>query len=207
VRSMSKTRRYGVLGVFASVLLLGLLLAAGPASASSTTVTKSAFMGWLDSGETVALPDGTLYTPDVTMPSLVYSATGPHGWRLLGWLVACVDTWIPVKGDNFHRGVVVGLTTDPYTFWNADLSFEENLKGRTDLTWRGTWDGRTRNKCNHTAAVSLTGVGVNDGWTLEGTAMCGHFEVNWRNPNYDPDTGAHYVDTPWVGVYTLTPQQ
>jgi hypothetical protein len=197
--------KYGMLGVLVLALLLVLLLTAGPASASSTTVTKSTFMGFLDAGESETLPDGTVYTPAVTMPTLWYSATGPEGWRLLGWNVACVDIWWPVKGDNFHTGVMVGLTTDPYTFWDADLSFEENLEGRTDLTWRGTWDGHTRNKYNHTAAVSLTGVGVNDGWTVEGTSQCGLFEVNWRNPNYDPDTGAHYVDTPWVGVYTMTP--
>ena len=192
-------KRKSVVTTLLCLALLGLLLAAGPASATSVSAVQGVFQGFLDFGEPTVLPDGTEYTPDVVMPTLFYKASGPDGWRLLGWNIVYADVWVPPTGDNIHRGVTVWVTTDPATFWDPELSFWDNIQGRTDVIWSGTWDGRTRNKRNHTGTMDLMGWpdSVNDGWTAEVTLNAGQFDV--ANVN-----SGQYVDTPWNAVARLT---
>ena len=194
--------KYGILAVLVLALLLGLLLAAGPAAAAtSVSVTQSVVMGVLDEGIAWQDPeDGTLYTDDFVIYSLTYKATGPDGWRCLGYIVICIDVVEPLKGDNSHSGVVavLGLDDDPGPWWDADQSFSENLAGH-DLLWTGTWDGYTLNKRLHKATLLLEGwpESVNDDCSAVGEIKSGNFDVaNWHSDRY--------VGTPWNALLMIT---
>jgi hypothetical protein len=195
------TRRSGLLVVLFVTLAVVLTTMAGPASASTTVNTLTwVMMGELDPGD--ELPpgdDGTWYGENWVAYSLIYRATGPDGWRFLGYGAVCLDTVIPPKGDNHHSGEIVWFAgEDPSTFWNPNASFESNLVGH-DLLWTGTWDGRTLNKRLHKADVQLSGRpgSDNEGCTVVMRVQSGNFDVaNWHSGNY--------VGTPWNSLAYVT---
>ena len=145
---MSKThRRCGVLGVFVLALLLGLLLAAGTASASPMNTAKCVFVDVLVPGVQWEDPtDGTFYAKDWVAYIQVYAATGPDGGRFLGYGVFRLNITYPAYPTtiphNYPRseGVVAFVRADPASAWDTGKSFLANLEGH-GLLWTGTWDG------------------------------------------------------------------
>ena len=194
--------KLSLLAVLALMLALCLLATAGPASATTTNTITWSMAGVLDDG--IDLPpgvDGTYYGLDWVPYAQIYRATGPDGWRFLGYGVACLDTRVPPKGNNYHWGEMAWLSKDPGAagYWDDQLSFGENLANHAgDLLWTGTWDGFTRNKYNHHVIVALTGwpESYNKGYTAIVEMHCGQIDVAPRS--------GHYVGTPWNGVALVT---
>ena len=73
--------KYGLLGVLVLALLLALQLAAGPASATTTTLNKTQgfMMGELYPGDFEVYSDGTLHVWDWVAYTVTVRATGPDG--------------------------------------------------------------------------------------------------------------------------------
>ena len=138
------------LGVFALVvlaLLLGLLWVAGTATASPMNTAKCTYFADIALSDPWQGEDGTLHAEDWVMSFRVYAASGPDGWRFLGYGVVCLDITYPsyptTIPHNYPRstGVVAFVSRDPSSVqWDADKSFLANLEGR-GLLWTGTWDG------------------------------------------------------------------
>jgi len=190
--------KYGVLGVLVLALLLGLLLVAGPASATGTCVGYGSFLGFLDLGASTVV-DGTEYIEDEVLYGKFSRVTGAEGWRIPDYLVLCLDAVVPPKGSHSHTGEVAMLREDPSSFWDASLSFEVNLADHA-LLWTGTWNGMTRNGYNHQANMTLVGVtgGVNDGYKAD---------VRWQSTVIDPANyrSGHFIITPATAVFSITP--
>jgi hypothetical protein len=212
VKIMRKTYgQYGVLWVLVLALLLGLLLMAGTASAATTTTNTVTFTmtGILDEGDPPSLgQDGTVYVDNWVASAVIYRATGPDGWRCLGYGVVCLDVTMPPKGNNYHTGEMAFLSKDPWTvypdgttYWDAGRSFEQNLADHAgDLVWTGTWNnGVTLNKRLHKADCELTGQPgtVAARCTAELEVQSGNFDVaNWHS--------GRYVGTPWNCLVRIT---
>jgi hypothetical protein len=200
--------KYGALTILVLALLLGLLLAAGPAMATTTTVntTQAVMMGILDFGTSWTYSNDALHTDDFVIYSMTYRATGPDGSRALGYVVVCMDVIEPLKGDNYHEGDVAilplfkanGVDNDPADWWDEDESFSDNLAGH-DLLWTGSWDGYTLNKRNHKAIVDLVAPdgSANDGYTAHAVLNSGGFD----QANYHSD---RFVGVPWNALYYIT---
>lgn len=201
--------RFGVLMLLVLALLVG-LLAAGSASATTTTNTVTwAVTGILDEGDSPSFGlDGTVYVDNWVASAVVYQATGPDGWRLLGYGVVCLDVTMLPKGNNYHHGEMAFMSSDPWTvcpdgssYWDAGHSFEQNLADHEgDLVWTGTWNnGVTLNKRLHKADCELTGQPetVAAGCTADLEVQSGNFDVaNWHS--------GRYVGTPWNCLVHVT---
>jgi hypothetical protein len=194
--------KYGVLAVLVLALLLGLLLTAGPAMATTTTLntTQGMFLGELYPGESYVNDAGTLVFWDWVAYSVTVRATGPDRWRFLGtYGVARLDGLIPLKGDNYHWGPIVFVSRDPLGIvYDPDKSLIENL-APYGLLWTGTWDGYTLNKRNHKVIVELVGWPgtVNGPYTAHVEIKNGGFD----QANYHSD---NYVGVPWNSLVYLT---
>ena len=144
--------------------------------------------------------DGTLYTDDYVIYAVNYKATGPDGWRLLGYVVQCIDVVEPLKGDNSHVGVVAVLPfdDDPGGWWDDSRTFAQNLVGH-DLLWTGSWDGYTLNARNHKVDLVLDGApgSVNENCSAVGEVKSGLYDV----ANFHAD---RYVATPWSALWLVT---
>jgi hypothetical protein len=196
---MRQTHRIGVIGMFLMAVLLGLLLAAGPASATTVNTVQGAFMGVLYQQEYPDVGvDGTWYFADWVAYVACYGATGPDGARFLGYAVVCLDVVWPQKGDNTHAGEVVWLSEDPANFWDPSTSFWSNLAGH-DLLWTGTSVGRTLNKRLHKVDLVLQGApgSVNAGYTADFQIMSGNFDQASA-------ASGKYVGTPWNALVLVT---
>jgi len=196
--------KYGLLGVLVLALLLALQLAAGPASATTTTLNKTQgfMMGELYPGDFEVYSDGTLHVWDWVAYTVTVRATGPDGGRFLGtYGVARLDVLIPLKGDNYHTGDIAFVSQDPLGIvYDPAKSHSENLAGY-GLLWTGKWDGYTLNKRNHKAVMELVGWpgSANEGYTAHVEVKSGGFDM--ANVN-----SGNYVLTPWNSlVYVTSP--
>lgn len=184
--------------IVALAVTLAALLAAGAASAATTTNT----IHWnvrvppLDPGIRSVDPDGTVHFAGSVLYCQVYLTTGPDGARFPEYAIVCLDRTIPPRGSNTHAGDVVFLAENPRSFWVTGVPFWTNLAGHT-LLWSGTWDGITRNKQNHDATLTLTGESTNAGYSAVIQLHCGQYMV--ANA-----AATNYVDTAWNGVALVT---
>ena len=168
-------KRLSLAAVLALLLALCLLATAGPASAGGSVITThGTFLGMLDEGTTVASPPDEVWAEGWTPYAVTLNATGPEGWRCLGYSVVALDVKQPLVGYDLdfpvsatHNGPVAYLTVDPSTFWVAGRSFEKNLRAvdRSSLLWVGTWDGYTLNNRNHIVTLTMEGRNANAGLT------------------------------------------
>lgn len=168
--------RLGLLGALALALLLGLLLAATPALAGDypAATMRATFLDILDGtpGEPgPEWPEGTLVTENFTPYGVVTAATGPEGYRFMGYAVMSLYVVEPPTGNNYHWGTIVFTTADPSTAWVAGVDFWVNLPPEDIWLWKGTWDGVTLNKHNHLVNLELTGCNDNSGL---------HASVTWK---------------------------
>lgn len=164
-------KRLSLLATLALLLAVCLLATAGPASAGGSVVTThGTFLGMLDEGTIVPSPPDELWTEGWTPYMVQLNATGPEGWRCLGYGVVALDVKQPSVGVDLdfpisatHSGPIAFLTVDPSTFWVAGKSFEENLAAvdSSSLLWVGTWDGFTLNNRNHIVTLTLEGRNAN----------------------------------------------
>ncbi len=161
---MSKTHRIGVLGVLVLVALLGLLLAAGPASAAwpmwgdppmpfggqAPTVWQSApigdpFSDPLDLGEYIydSPHPGELLNLGWTFVGKVNSATGPWADRIQN--VYILFRWNLIYREfaqqwgytaNTHWGTLIETSVDPNDYW-------PKLPPKATWLWTGPFQGVT----------------------------------------------------------------
>jgi hypothetical protein len=198
---MKKT--YSILIVLVLALLLGLLLAAGPASATTTLNTLQAtyrteiYPGdyYVDEQWTVHFWDWVAYTETVR-------TTGPDGARFQGtYSVVLLGGLIPLKGDNYHWGEVAVVSRDPaLVVYDTSKSLNDNLAAY-GLLWTGTWDGYTLNKRTHKAVMELEGWAdsPNEDYVVHIEVDCGGFDqANLRS--------GHWTVTPWNMRAYVTPR-
>lgn len=194
-------KSYSILGVLVLALLFALLLAAGPASATTVNAVGGSILGVLDDGYRWVDPeDGTGYADDWVAYGVWYRASGTEGGRFIGYMVACLDVTLPAKGDNYHEGEVawLGLDDDPMAFWDDGVSFWDNLAGH-ELLWTGTWDGYTLNKRNHKVVLELDG---GDGTANEGYEAV--FDIKSGGSDLANLNSNNYVGTPWTALAYVT---
>lgn len=168
-------QRLSLLTVLAVLLALCLLATAGPALAGGPVITThGTFLGMLDEGTIVPSPPDEEWGHGWTPYMVQLDATGPEGWRCLGYGVVALDVKMQGVGDDLdvpvsatHNGPIAFLTVDPSTFWVAGTSFEDNLAAvdSSSLLWVGTWDGYTLNNRNHIVTLTMEGRNANSGWT------------------------------------------
>lgn len=195
---------HGILAVLVLAMLLGLLLAAAPAMATTTTLntTQAMFAGELYPGDGYVDDQGTLVFWDFVVYSVTVRATGPDGWRFLSaYGVARLDGLIPLKGDNYHWGDAAYVTRDPVGIvYDPTKSLSENL-APYGLLWTGSWEGYTLNKRNHKVIMELVG------WPGSANQDCtAHIEGNSGGYDMANLNSDNFVLTPWnFLVYVTSP--
>jgi hypothetical protein len=201
VRAMRKT--HGVVVTLVFALLLGLLLAAGPAMATTTLNTLQAtYVAELYPGDGEFDADWNLTFWDWVAYTETVRTTGPDGWRFqAAYNVVRLDGVIPFKGDNVHWGDVAIVSRDPAGIvYDPDASLVDNLAGY-GLLWTGSWEGYTLNKRTHKAVMELAGwpSSWNVGYSAHIDVDCGGFDLaNARS--------GVYVVTPWnMRAYVTSP--
>ena len=179
---MSKTRKYGFLGVLVLVVLLGLLLAAGPALAESRAAThvRASFVDMLDEGtafENQPLP-GEVEAFGWTPYAIVTASTGPNAERFYGWATFYLHLIVRPSGDNSHDGLIVFTSVEPSKAnWTHGAPFSDNLPAEEYWLWSGTMTGVSLSGHNHVFHMELTG--HNDNVGLHAT--CTWFMNLWTN--------------------------
>lgn len=178
---MSKTRRYGVLGVFVLAVMLGLMLAAGPALAESSAAThvRASFVGMLDEGtpvENQPLP-GEVEAFGWTPYAMVTASTGPNAERFYGWATFYLHLVVRPSGDDSQDGLIAFTSVDPSPGWVLLAPFLSNLPAEEDWLWFGTMTGVTLSGHNHIFHMELTGYNDNAGLH----ATCTWFMNLWTN--------------------------
>jgi hypothetical protein len=139
-----------ILATLVLVLLLGLLVPAGTASASTMNTAHCVLDAELTPGVWWNRADGSYGVDDWVVSLRVDGATGPDGPRFLGYAVACLDVTVPpivppVGPDTrgHATGLVAFVRDDPSSVpWDVSEPFLANLEGH-GLLWTGTWDGHT----------------------------------------------------------------
>jgi hypothetical protein len=165
-------RRCGI-GAVLVLALVGLLLAAGPASATYDPAVhmRAAFTGYLEEGTDD--PNDANHVTAFTPYCVVTQATGPEGYRFPVYAVCYLELFIdPEHGNNTHNGWIAFIDVDPTTLeWVPGAPFLDNLPDQSHWLWFGTWDGHTNNDRNHIVDLELTGYGDNGELTAS---------VQWR---------------------------
>lgn len=195
-------RKHGISAVLVLALLFGLLLTAGPASATTTLNTMQAtYKAELYPGDGEFDADWTLHFWDWVAYTETRRTTGPDGWRFVGYNVVLLQGLIPLKGDNYHWGEVAIVSRDPWGIvYDTNRSLADNVAAY-GLLWTGTWDGYTLNKRTHKAVMELAG------WADSPSEnYLAHIEVDCGGFDQANVHSGHWTVTPWNMRAYVTPR-